>query len=360
MLNTKFIHLNQEKRIIFTSDIHGDLELLKRLLSNLHFSDQDVLFINGDMCEKGPNSLGVIRYLMELTEQTAKVHVSQGNCDVLIQYVLDENDRILNYMKKQKLSLLNELLTEQGKVLDDFVSIKDLRAFYLEHYWKEIEWLRSLPAAHETEDFIIIHAGIDQNENWKETSLQNALSLPAFYEKGHVADKTVIVGHWPVINYRPTSISNNNPLIDLDRKMICIDGGNRLKTDGQLNALIFENGCYSNTYVDHLYEMILIQYSFDSPSDYVGTVTYPNYHLKKLVEQDFFTLCENVNLGIQQWVKNEYIIEKNDGIYCKDDLSTTLLSVAEGEQVFIIDDSCAGYVLIKKNGEVGWVPRGCL
>ncbi|WP_163100298.1 metallophosphoesterase [Peribacillus alkalitolerans] len=360
MLKIEKVNINHEKRTIILSDIHGDLQLLERHLCKIEYTEQDVLFINGDMCEKGPNSMGVVRYIMELMSKSLKVHVSQGNCDVLIQYVLNEDERILNYMRKQKHSILNEMLEEQGKCLDDFLSIKDLHAFYQEHYSKEINWLLDLPVAFETEDFIIIHAGIDNIENWQETSLECALSVPSFYEKGHQASKLVVVGHWPVINYRASAISNNNPLIDLDKRMICIDGGNQIKSDGQLNALIVENGFFAYTYVDHLEEIVIVQKSYVASGGFAGTVTYPNYQLKQIVEEEYFTLCENVNLGIQQWVKNEYIIEKVDGTFCKDDLSTTLLSVDVGDEVSIIDNSCDGYVLIKKNGEVGWIPRDCV
>ena len=89
----------------------------------------------------------------------------------------------------------------------------------------------------------------------------------------------------------------------------------------------------------------------------VGTVTYPNYELRILQEEDFFTLCENINLGIEQWIKNEFIHDNK----CKNDLSTTFLSVEKGETVSVVDDRHAGYALVKlRSGEVGWIPKDCL
>jgi protein phosphatase len=360
MLHIENREIRHEKRVIVISDIHGDLELLEKLLSRIEYNEQDVLFINGDLCEKGQNSLGVVRYIMNLAIESQKVYITQGNCDVLIKYVFNENEHIINYMKKQKYSILNEMLEEKGKNINDFSTLKELCAFYRQYFADEIDWLLSLPTAYETEEYIIIHAGIENIENWKETSVEFATSVPAFYEKGHQANKIVVVGHWPAINYTSKLISSNNPIIDMDKGIICIDGGNRIKSDGQLNALIIEKDLHTHTYVDHLKETRIIQKTYVASEVFVGTVTYPNYQLKKLVQEDHFTLCENVNLGIQQWIKNEYIVEQENGTYCKDDLSTTLLSVKVGDTVSILDNSCQGFVLVKKNGEVGWIPRTCL
>lgn len=52
---------------------------------------------------------------------------------------------------------------------------------------------------------------------------------------------------------------------------------------------------------------------------------------------------------------------KNDQVRCKGDLSTTFSSVNQGDKVWVVDNECAGYTLIKSaNGEVGWIPEDCL
>ncbi|MHC0035397.1 metallophosphoesterase [Pseudoneobacillus sp. C159] len=355
MLRIESKAVRTESRVIVISDIHGDLELFQKLLYKIEFNEHDVLFINGDICEKGPNSLGAVRYVMNLVSK--KVYVTKGNCDILIKHVFQENEGIIEYMRNQPNSILNEMLEEQGKFLEDFSSLVELADFYQQYYSKEVDWLLNLPDAYETEDYLIIHAGVENIENWQETSRVKALSIPTFYEKGHQVDKIVIVGHWPVINYTSMTVSSDNPIIDLDQKMINIDGGNQVKSFGQLNALIIENGEYTFTSVDHVLQKRTIRMDFDAPAEYIGTVTYPNYEMKVLIQEKHFTLCENINLGIQHWIKNEYLVENGEGTYCKNDLSTTLLSVRAGEVVSILDDTCEGYVLIKRNGELGWVPE---
>ncbi|MFJ7973579.1 hypothetical protein [Psychrobacillus sp. NPDC096389] len=89
-------------------------------------------------------------------------------------------------------------------------------------------------------------------------------------------------------------------------------------------------------------------------------MTYPNYDLEIIQQETYFTLCENTNLGIQQWIKNEYLKWENEMPLSKTDVSTTFLSVKQGEKVWRVDNECDGYMLVKKeNGEVGWLPEDC-
>ncbi|GEL77544.1 metallophosphoesterase [Tenuibacillus multivorans] len=358
MIDVRKLNLDKNRRIIVISDIHASLDLFKQLLSDVHYTNEDYLFINGDLCEKGHNSLEVVHYVKQMSLNSERVYLTKGNCDVIHRYVFEGHEGIYNYMESRKESVLNEMLEYHGKSLHDFQNLEELGTYYLNHFKNEIEWLDSLPTAYETDEYIIIHAGL--NETLEQTDEPTALYVPAFYEKGHKEDKIVIVGHWPVANYRANQISSNNPIIDYEQRVIALDGGNRIKRDGQLNALIIENGNYSYTYVDSLRDGAYIQKDHLPSEDRKGNVTYPNYDMNIIKEEKFFTLCQNEKLGIQQWIKNEYLIESDGKTMCKSDLSTTFLSVEAGDQVWIIDDNCAGYFLIKNvDGDVGWVPDGC-
>ncbi|CAM3044707.1 metallophosphoesterase [Filibacter tadaridae] len=361
MIEVRQLQLDKTKRSIVISDIHANLMLLKKLLSKLKYTEDDYLFINGDLCEKGPKSLEVVNYVRYLSKKSINVYVTKGNCDVLYRPVFNGIEGIIPYMNRQKNSILNEMLSMHGKSLEDFSDLQALAEFYRHYFHEELEWLESLPVAYETDNFIIIHAGIENIGNWHRTEEAFALSAPAFYENEHQANKTVIVGHWPAVNYRSNKVSSNNPLIDLDKKVISLDGGNQIKIDGQLNALIFENNTYSFTYVDDLLIETTIQKDYMDSSNRIGTVTYPNYDMKIIKQEEYFTLCENSKLGLQQWIKNEYLIVEDGQTRSKNDLSTTFLSVTQAEKVRVVDGDCAGYTLVKRNnGEVGWIPKDCL
>lgn len=361
MIKVRQLELDKSKRSIIISDIHANLALFKNLLRKVNYTKEDYLFINGDLCEKGNESLAVIEYVREIFKQSTNVYITKGNCDVVHRYVFNGDEGITSYMKRQKNSILNEMLAKYDKSLEDFAELSQLARFYRQHFHEEIEWLESLPIAYETEEFIIIHAGIEDIKDWKQTEEKTALYARAFYEQGHQAEKLVIVGHWPVVNYRAQQVSSNNPLIDFDKKVIALDGGNQIKKDGQLNALIIDNGTYSFAYVDELSEEMIVKKEHVDFSERIGTVTYPNYEMKIIKEDKYFTLCENSKLGIQQWIKNEYLLVENEQVHCKNDLSTTFISVYQGDRVWVVDDECDGYSLVKKaSGEVGWIPKDCL
>lgn len=360
MIEVRRLQLDKTKRAIVISDIHANLKLLKKLLKKVNYTGDDYLFINGDLCEKGPNSLEVVQFVRVLSKRFTNVFVTKGNCDVLHRSVFDKSDGIIPYMNRQKHSILNEMLAMHNKTLDDFNNLEVLAHYYHQHFQEQIEWIESFPIAYETDNFIIIHAGIENRGNWKETTEEIALSTHEFYNQSHQAGKPVIVGHWPVVNYRANQVSSHNPIIDLDKKIIALDGGNQIKKDGQLNALIIQNGMYTHTYVDELTNEIIVQKEYDDSTNRVGTVTYPNYDMQIIRQEKHFTLCENTNLGIEQWIKNEYLLMDHESANAKTDVSTTFLSVKKGEKVWIVDNECDGYILVKKeNGEVGWVPGDC-
>ncbi|GEN46144.1 metallophosphoesterase [Alkalibacillus haloalkaliphilus] len=359
MIDVTKLNLEKNRRIILISDIHGSLDLFKKLLNKVDYTTDDYLFINGDLCEKGDNSLGVIHYVRQLSSKSERVFVTKGNCDILHRYVFEGHEAILDYMKDGRKSILNEMLEVNDQALDDFHDINDLANYYYKNFKEEIDWLDSLPTAYETEQSIIIHAGL--NETLEQTDEKAALTTSSFYEKGHSEQKIVIVGHWPVSNYRINDISSNNPLIDYDKRIIAIDGGNKIKRDGQLNALIIEDDHFSYRFVDSLPYQSYIQRDYTPTQPIKGTVSYPHFEVSIIKEEENFTLCKNISLNIKQWIKNEYLKDRNRDKAKTNEVSTTILSVNANEKVCILDHSCEGYTLIKKeNGEVGWVPKSCI
>lgn len=356
MKKTKKVTVPKYHRIIVISDIHGEIDLLKKLLNKVNFHQDDYLIINGDMCEKGTSSKEVIRYIMDLSSNFPNVHVTEGNCDVLIEEVLNENPAILKYLARQKHSLLNEWLEELDFVLTEQTSVQEIKQLLWKHFRKEIDWLINLPTVIETEQYIFVHAGLEDIENWEDTDREIALSIPSFLEKNHQAKKFVVVGHWPVINYS-TDIPSDNPIIDKDKKIIAMDGGNKVKPTGQLNAVILEQNTISYTYVD-TFPTREVRKDFHADITMTGSINYPYYLIQPLAKEAFFTQCKQLETNRIVYVKNEYIHPHNDGKFqVKTDISCAQLTVQKGEQVSIVDDNCTGYTLIKKDGQLGWIAK---
>ena len=76
--SVKKAELPPGRRVLAISDIHGNLTFLKALLTAAGYTHEDILVLVGDLVEKGPASLAVLRYVMELS-QTHTVYALRGN-----------------------------------------------------------------------------------------------------------------------------------------------------------------------------------------------------------------------------------------------------------------------------------------
>ena len=66
------------RRILAVSDIHGNLPFFRGLLQTVRFTPEDILVLDGDMLEKGRDSLALLREIMELS-RTHTVYPICGN-----------------------------------------------------------------------------------------------------------------------------------------------------------------------------------------------------------------------------------------------------------------------------------------
>ncbi|OIU71834.1 metallophosphoesterase [Rossellomorea aquimaris] len=359
----KKLFIPENARVIVISDIHGELELFKQLLDKVDFDSGDYLIINGDLCEKGSNSDGVVRFVMELEAQYPNVHVTEGNCDTLVEDLVEENPELLRYLQTRQHSILNEWLDKIGFVIGEDTSVGEIKERLTCHFSKEINWLLQLPTAIEADDYIFVHAGLEDRVDWKETERLKAITFRSFLHHTHNAGEHVIVGHWPVVNYS-SDISSHKPIIDEGKKMIAIDGGNIIKKTGQLNALIIDRlnkkDSIAYTYTDSFPQFEVLE-DFHADAQLTGAISYPSYELVPIKAGQHFTLCEQVETINKLYVKNEYFYQGEDGsTYAKNDVSCAQISVEKGDIVSLIDDNCSGYDLIKKNGVIGWIGKGIL
>ena len=53
------LDIPKNKRILVTSDVHGNLKYLEKVLEKANFCDDDILIIVGDIVEKGTESLPI-------------------------------------------------------------------------------------------------------------------------------------------------------------------------------------------------------------------------------------------------------------------------------------------------------------
>ena len=122
-------------RILAVSDIHGNLPFFRGLLQKVRFTPEDILVLDGDMLEKGRDSLALLRDIMALS-RTHTVYPICGNCDGLVArfFETDELDAgfYASYLPQHPESTIRQLADEMG--YPDWQDFPGLRAALRERY----------------------------------------------------------------------------------------------------------------------------------------------------------------------------------------------------------------------------------
>lgn len=131
------------ERDIFIGDVHGCRDELLRLLEQLNYdSGRDRLAFVGDLVDRGPDSVGVVRWVREMAAQHSVVCV-RGNHEH--QYV-----RFRARLEKEGYGSLASLLTASKRALFEAFSNEDL------------DWMAALPFYERVGDYLLVHGGVDR------------------------------------------------------------------------------------------------------------------------------------------------------------------------------------------------------
>jgi len=358
----KKINIPSNKRMIVTSDIHGHYYHLKNILRKVCFTKDDILFIVGDIIEKGPLCLKTLRYVMQLCNDYT-VYPLIGNVDAARILMFDYNssescEKLFEYIKSMKENwggclfedMCNELKISIFSTKDILKAKEQLNMKFKE----EFDFLRNLPTIIETQKYIFVHGGLPTNDidSFVGTEAFQYLKNDAFMEKGLEFNKYIVVGHWPVTLYND-KIASSNPIINKKQKIISIDGGCGLKRDGQLNMLIIPN-IDSEDITFEYFDDFPIAFAQTSQEKSVGSINirYTDNEITILQKGKEFSFAEHKSSSHRLLIHNDYIYSFGENAKC-DDYTDYRISVNIGDKLSIIKNTSNGY-LIKKDGISGW------
>ncbi len=363
-IRTEQLEIPQGRRLLVTSDIHGHIYLLQRLLERAAFSDGDMLFILGDIIEKGPQSLETLRFVMRLAEQE-NVTVLMGNVDLsrvqMLENLSEEScgefyDLVLMMREWKGTGIYDEMAAELGIRLDSPGRALECKARLLAAFEKELDFIRSLPAVVETRNFIFVHAGLpcERLEDVRTRDVYEVLKMDNFMKKGLTFDKYVVAGHWPVSIY-DEKICQMNPVTDREHHIISIDGGCGLHMEGQLNMLILPEADRGIGGMTHIfcdgYERAVALEDQEGSTDSVN-IRFSNRRVRVLEEGEEFSLVEHAASGRRTEILSDRLYNRN-GSWADADGSDYMLPVKAGEELTLVRRTSRGYV-VKKDGICGW------
>lgn len=358
LTKVKKVKVPSGKRIIVISDIHGNYNYLKGLLEKINLSLNDIVFIVGDILEKGKESLKTLRYIMELSNKF-DVHVLMGNVDAwrLINFDNDTQEGLEHFIESLSFftgGLAKDMCDELNIRLTDVSQVLQAKEKMREHFKKELEFVRQLPTIIETQKFIFVHGGVPTDDV---SSLEGTDAIPYlkndnFMGKGFSFNKYVVVGHWGTSLYND-KIYCLNPIIDKTRKIISIDGGCSINFAGQLNALLINDinsEDFSFEYFDDFPKEVAL--TTQAASETSINISFFDDIINIIESKDDVSFVEHSSSGYKLWTINELIFER-DGKVHLDGFSDYKLQVKAGNELSIVRNTSIGYY-VKHKGVCGW------
>lgn len=358
------ISLPDQKRILMLSDPHGHADELRAILQKARFTPDDVLFIVGDLIEKGPKSLETLRLVMDLCRSHTVIPL-MGNVDLWRIEQLDSDDPgVLADFRRSSLqnarsdwwgsSLLSEMCREMGDPLAENTDMSALMPALRRHFEKELNFLRSLPTIVETQRFIFVHGGVPHEDldALEGTDAYPLLKFDDFYSAGLSFQKYVVAGHWPAVLYSKT-YPVFDPLIDRRRRIISLDGACGVKTEGQLNLLMlshWQSDDFSLLTCDSLPRIRALEAQAPSSGEQARYIRW-NDHAVTLLEKGE-EMSRVLYHGAPMDVPTQFVFDHGGVLSCSDVTDYVLPVQPEDELKLILRLSHGCYV--KKNSVAGW------
>jgi serine/threonine protein phosphatase 1 len=175
-----------EEKIFIIGDVHGCLEMLKRLVDKIEWNPvSDRLIFIGDYIDRGENSKGVIDFILKLKEESAFIQCLIGNHEQMFIDYLSGVD--------SQSSLLNGGLTTL-RSYEEVRRGKDDPLIPTSH----LDFFSSLLTMIELEHYFIVHAGFLPNIEIEDQSLNDMIWIrEEFIYSDYDFGKVVIFGHTP-------------------------------------------------------------------------------------------------------------------------------------------------------------------
>lgn len=220
------------------SDIHGEYQKFLQLLETINFSENDTMYILGDMLDRGPQPLELIRDIMQRENVTALA----GNHELVAAICLIP---MLNLDSEMELSdiqfgnIISWCRDGGNTTHDQFVKLSKKERFEF------LDWLTDLNVYYELkigdEEFVLVHTGFGDDfspeKPLESYNSEEYLFSRVDYKKVYFPDKYLVTGHTPT-----QLIPENNKQAKIYRanRHISIDCG--CTFGGKLAALCLETG----------------------------------------------------------------------------------------------------------------------
>ena len=174
-------------KIFAIGDIHGSFERLQELIQKIPIDfSEDILVFIGDYIDRGPASVEVVDYMIDLKKRYPEIIHLKGNHEDMLEKYLDGTDRF-TYLLNGGQNTLDSYLSKTNRS-DTFPIPPD-----------HMEFFKSLKLYYETEDYIFVHAGLRPKIPLESQETEDLLWIrDKFIYSDFDFGRQVVFGHTPL------------------------------------------------------------------------------------------------------------------------------------------------------------------
>ena len=190
--------------IYVMSDLHGQYDKYKDMLTQINFSKHDTLYVLGDVLDRGEHGLKILLDMMNRNN----IVMILGNHEYMAVQCLpiitqDTTDEFLNSLEEEKLHILQDWLTEGG-----IHTLKEYKTLTLQQRKQIIDYLYESLLFEEIsindKKFILVHAGLGnyaKDKMLEDYELEELVwSRPDYASQGiDDPDTFIVCGHTPTL-----------------------------------------------------------------------------------------------------------------------------------------------------------------
>ena len=222
------------------SDIHGEYEKYRQMLEQLRFSENDTLYVLGDVIDRGPGGVEVLRHMMEQANIVPLIGNHEYMALTCLRFLNREiSEESISALSSDDLTALLEWQRNGAQpTIDGFAKLRaEDRAAVLD-YLGEFQLYEEVQAG--GQDYVLVHAGLtgfDPRRPLDDYELHEMIFECPYYGRVYYSDRYLVTGHLPTRaipgNPNPDRIYRANRHIALDcgaglggvLGAICLDTG---------------------------------------------------------------------------------------------------------------------------------------
>ena len=222
------------------SDLHGNYEAYREILKKIHFSKNDVLYVNGDVVDRGKGSIKILQHMM----MQPNIYPILGNHEYMacqcLHFLMEEiTEESIADMEAGMLEGLLEWQNIGGKqTMDEFYKLSEEEQWDIMDYLEEFSLYEEVKVNGKT--YVIVHAGLENfspDRNLEDYELHELIFKSPDYSKVYFENKYLITGHLPT---RAIAQNSNPDHIYIGNHHIALDCGAGF--GGQIGAICLETG----------------------------------------------------------------------------------------------------------------------